>query len=502
MNHLRYPSRKALALVSVTALAACAPTLLWETTHNPADTNIIYTSALTNSNGLLLSAGQRSDSDASSPINTANVLHYDSDGSLINEQALGENSVASSIYPSGFDVFFITGAELTANQLQNDQEPNELWLASKTAAFTPLKVLDLGDDHIVQAVNVGDLLYIATSTGNIQAIDMQGNVMHTSAVTVDDVLSLDHSPNQTFYASNENAIYAFDNELNLLSEHSFSSLGIEICLPQKTLISFDSNSDLIVHCINSITKIDSDTMQPLFNHTFSDLFASQNSNGVPFYFEHPIPNPNQQSPVVIDEEDNIYWVGIRNRVYVQDVGGLTNQGSGSSLRSETLIVKLDGDTGDRVWSNDISGQFFPTEQGLLSSFYYPLSQSVVGNELQVTFKGFTGEYEGDCSVQINTDSFFILSNYCDLTELTANYARTQYFDLNTGDRRTGTRYEIPFTDSALVTQDGAIMIVGDQAWEGSYDITTHIPLAGEYDEYPSANLKTSASNIVIQKHSL
>jgi len=241
-----------------------------------------------------------------------------------------------------------------------------------------------------------------------------------------------------------------------------------------------------------------------FYSDFSDLLPYENDTNPERFFLLLEP-----SFITLDDNNNIFITATRAH-YLQGQIGNLQTGSYTLLKSDTLVMQLDGITGERLWSDDINGYLFGNADGVTSDFYYPLAMSIIDDQLQVTVRGFRGNYTG--STNEANDAFTYCHvmadwpyplNACELASIANAHAKTIYFDLAGGKRRNGSTYNVDYPSVELPGANNVLYLIGDSSWEG---IKHHIELSTQgyavVSETGWVETRDSESAIYIEKHQL
>lgn len=139
-----------------------------------------------------------------------------------------------------------------------------------------------------------------------------------------------------------------------------------------------------------------------------------------------------------------------------------------------------------------------------------MAMSVVNNRLQVTVRGFRGNYVGGSTPEGSTQTYCGVlvdavepMNTCQL-ESTANaYAKTIYYRLSDGFRSNGKSYSDDYPSAALLGEDNSVYMVGDSSWEGSRDdIEIHAQAKALLTEEGWAQARDGDTSIYINKYKL
>jgi len=242
----------------------------------------------------------------------------------------------------------------------------------------------------------------------------------------------------------------------------------------------------------------------LFTSDYSDLMRAE-PDANPELLEFEL----EPSLITVDNNNDIFISTTRANYLAGQIGNLQT-GNFSLLKSDTLVMKISGATGERIWSDDVNGYLLGSANGVTSDFYYPLAMSIIEGELQVTLRGFRGNYTGVVSADDSaltycsefTDLYYPL-NTCALDSVANAYARTLFFDLGDGMRRNGPSYNEDYPSTALVGTDNTLYMIGDSTWEGAKQYIELNALGQAIlSDAGWAEQRDSDSSIYIKKHQL
>ncbi|OUS03821.1 hypothetical protein A9Q81_06750 [Gammaproteobacteria bacterium 42_54_T18] len=501
-----------LATSACVLLTACASTLLWTTIHETPEVTMSINSAIDNNNNIYVAGAQRIDNEDDTFNYSGLLQKYQSNGDLLWSVPYDQFDYAVKPVPLSDDYLLL----LTVDNWYSPNGAKSLW-ATSTTNGTSHQLIEAPLNHGVRDIVVTDqqafALIDTEDDDELVVIDSAANIVNnlvldgrTSRISVDN--QGDAYLYRTYLGGS--AIEGYDSELNQVwSSENLYTLGITGCNDQELNgLYFDGNNDLIIHCAHQLAKIEKSTGDVIFVEDYSNLFSRKDTSDTEGYFDWEFGPSN----LVFDDNNQIYLTTTRTRSYTGRYGNVKIVDGTSTLRADVVVIKFDGNTGERLWVDDINGSLFPSQTGLIANFYYPLSLSLINEEIQVTFRGFRGEYIGDddpsdettnCYSGIEATSTFVPFNGCNLSSINDNYARTFYYNRENGERRKGTKYAIEYPSAALITDENTTVLVGDSAWEAFSNSLEYALLGkGYYSDYHIDEKRTQASNIVVEKHTL
>lgn len=472
------------ATLLCTGLAACGgSSLLWETTYDSDNADIAVDAALDQSGNLYVVGTSRSNPGEENFDYQGLILKYSAAGELAWQRILPEIGHVRDVIPLNGNRIVV---ETTNAGFYSLAYHGSYYLASAETGQLIKQLSDEDDTNWSQALPRGNRVALlnqynpaAGGGHDIQIYDEEGNL--TSAINLAGTpYALKANYNGGFYLLSRNEwqsgvrLYELDRDLNLTWASEELPLNGSMCGyyndGSATHIALDNNSDIVIQCPIHLVKLSSQG-DILFQTQYADMFRDQLDES-PALLDYEL-NP---AMISIDDNNDIYVASTRANLFTGQVGNLIQRDYFTFLKSDTLVMKFDGSTGERVWDDVINGFISGTAQGASGDFYYPMAMSVENNRLQVTVRGFRGNYIGDyqaegdaltyCTVLL--DSLEAL-NTCQL-ESTANaYAKTIYYQLGDGTRSNGKSYTDDYPTAALLGEDRSIYMVGDSSWEGAKD---------------------------------
>ncbi|MCP5018091.1 MAG: hypothetical protein GY938_22885 [Ketobacter sp.] len=504
-------------------LLACSKTLLWETNYSTASANIAIGAAVDPVGSVYIAGTSRANPESSGFDYRGLLLKYSADGQLEWSKEYEELTHLMTATPLGEGKLIVSG---TQGGPSGTLSSGTFYLASAQDGSL-IKELLSAPNHTKSSYSAegqNQAYFVSQQTDDpnsgyqLLAYDTEGELIHTSAIS-GTTYAIKNNPNGSIYLLNRNGwdsglrLYALNSdfsiqwtsdELHNLDCHSFSTY-------ESNDIAVDSNNDIIVKCDSAFSKLDANGTQR-FSASYADLFDSNSSDSL-YYFEH---GPSQIS---FDDDNNLYISTTRAVLFEGQIGNLIIAESSYSLvKSDALVIKYDGATGERLWSDDVDAFLTATETGVTADYYYPMHASVTNGKLQVTVRGFRGHYIGRVAAtstspaicnNLVVEGVLPPHNECLLDSIADAYAKTLYYNLETGKRSSGSRYNEDYPSAAVLAPNNTLILVGDDTWEGT---TNWLEMGSQalsfldQDEDRWAESRDfsvdSPSHIYVQKHSL
>lgn len=183
---------------------------------------------------------------------------------------------------------------------------------------------------------------------------------------------------------------------------------------------------------------------------------------------------------------------------------------GSILKSDAVLLKLNGGTGQRTWSDDVNTPLFVSNNQINSYFYYPIALSLTDDKALLTVRGLAAKYSGFPSDQNSGFSCVFLEdwygmgggfpfNTCQLDHYQERYGKTFAYRTSDGKRLSETRHNIPYPRAATLDSDGNLAVLGDNQ-SGYMDNWTEFFAKGMDAVLSEEISHDDNSDIVLQKY--
>ncbi|HAU15243.1 MAG: hypothetical protein CMK83_06530 [Pseudomonadales bacterium] len=517
MERLSKTPRYVYSTLFAMGISACGgSSLLWEATYDSADANIAVDAALDAQGNLYVVGSHRAQPQDANFDYSGLIVKYNSSGDLVWQNSLPGVTHVHDILPVDDNHILI---ETTNDWLTGIQLSGSFHLAS-AADGSPLQQLSNEDTTLwtEAALDQGRIILLNRYRldndigSELQQFDVNGNLTNNLPLT-GTPLQIAAMPNGGLYYLGDNEwqsgmrLHALDENLNLMwSSVELSSLN-GLCGRfagfNPVSITTDNNQDILIKCSSGLVKLSAQGAL-LFTSDYSDLMRAE-PDANPELLEFEL----EPSLITVDNNNDIFISTTRANYLAGQIGNLQT-GNFSLLKSDTLVMKISGATGERIWSDDVNGYLLGSANGVTSDFYYPLAMSIIEGELQVTLRGFRGNYTGVVSADDSaltycsefTDLYYPL-NTCALDSVANAYARTLFFDLGDGMRRNGPSYNEDYPSTALVGTDNTLYMIGDSTWEGAKQYIELNALGQAIlSDAGWAEQRDSDSSIYIKKHQL
>lgn len=506
-----------LVLLALIITACGGSSLLWEASYDTENVDIAVDAALDRQGNLYVVGSQRSDPQSPGNNYSGLLLKYDPQGQLIWQSEVPEVTHVHNVIPLNERRILI---ETTSNWLYGIQGSGSYHLVSATDGSIIQQLSDEATTIWTEAtVDQGRIAllnrYPSSNevSSDLQQFDMMGNLTNSIALN-GTPMQIAAMPNGGLYYLGYDEwqaglrLYALDENLamiwastELTSLHGLCGFFIE---SNPASITSDHNNDIIVQCPTHVTKLSSQG-ELVFTTDYSDLFQDE-----------PDTNPERldlELPptfITVDDNNDIYIATTQANNLIGQIGNLHTGEYYSLIKSDTLVMKFDGISGERVWSDRINGYLQGTPNGVTSDFYYPMALSIVNDRLQVTVRGFRGNYVGafrDEDELVSHCTQYVdlpyLINSCNLDSIANAYAKTIYYNVIDGKRSNGETYNDDYPSTALTGSDNTLYLVGDSTWEGiKHFIEINAQSQALLSEGDWVEIRDSESAIYIEKHQL
>ncbi len=508
------------------ALVACGGKLLWETRFTDAGPKVVTAVAVDQISNSYVGGSIRS---ADNPFEHSGLLlKHNPAGALLWQTTL-ENSVAViDVESISADVIAVATGPYPSFVVNPEGASRELWLMSASTG-EPLTLL-----HTFSPEVDGQVLH------DMKAVDgrlyvISGAEMESCAEVDGCMTTIDHSVLRVYDASGnltgertvadqEIADLAVDGDHNLnvllrkqngkadvqrwgadlqpvwsVSTLPASAAALAYCQPVAIKL---HQQDSFVLCAYSVAKLDSagavvfnTSLEPLLDATGFAANVGSSGNVGTFdylYIEGLLDLDDQGNPLVAKVRPTAY--GTRESGTIAGVPVPTL----STLSSDTLTVKLSGQTGEILWNKAVGNPIAPHASGLKSYYHYPLNLALHDGKVMVTVRSFGGVYN-ECGEWTDWEIFF--TNMCQLMGSENLLAKTVVYNAETGKRTASKQHEIPFPRKALHTPDGHVLVAGDMEsgyWNRFLEAVAN-GVTMLYED-PEAIQFAETSDIILQKY--
>jgi len=506
-----------LVLLALIITACGGSSLLWEASYDTENVDIAVDAALDAQGNLYVVGSQRVNPQSSIANYNGLLLKYDPQGELIWQLDIPEITHAHDVMPLNERRILI---ETTNNWLYGIQGSGSYYLVSATDGTLIQQLSDEATTIWTEATADQERITLLSRypssndvSSDLRQFDMMGNLTNSIALS-GTPMQIAAMPNGGLYYLGYDEwqaglrLYALDENLamiwasaDLTSLHGLCGFFIE---SNPVSITSDHNNDIIVQCPTHIAKLSAQG-ELIFTTDYSDLFRDEpDSNPIRLDFELP------PTFITVDDNNDIFIATTQANNLIGQIGNLHTGEYYSLIKSDTLVMKFDGITGERVWSDRINGYLQGTPNGVTSDFYYPMALSIVDDRLQVTVRGFRGNYVGAYREEGELVSHCMQYvdlpypiNSCNLDSIANAYARTIYYNVTDGRRSNGETYNDDYPSAALTGSDNTLYLIGDSTWEGiKHFIEINAQGQAMLGESGWWQMRDSESAIYIQKHQL
>lgn len=517
-----FKRKSSVLIVAFTGvLAACGGKLLWEARFTEAGPKVVTAAAVDQFGNSYVGGSMRSADNLFE--HSGLLLKHDPAGALLWQTTL-ENSVAViDVESVSADVIAVATGPYSSPVVDPEAAPRELWLMS-AGTGEPLTLLhtfspDVDGQVLHDMKAVDGRLYVIsgaekevcaevdgcmTTIGHsvLRIYDANGNLAAEKETTdqeiADIAIDADHNLNVLLRKHNGNAdLQRWGADLQPVwsaSELPASAAALAYCRPVAIRL---HQQDVFVLCSYSVVKLDSSgavifktSLEPLLD--VDDDLAGNAASFDYFYIE---------GLLELDDQGNALIAKARPTAYVTmepgTIAGIAVP-TMSTLSSDTVTIKLSGQTGEILWSKAVGNAVTPHASGLQSYFHYPLNLALHDGKVMVTMRSFGGVYN-ECGEWLDWDVFF--TNRCYLISTESLLGKTVVYNAETGKRIASKQHEIPFPRKALHTPDGHVLVAGDMEpayWNRFLEAVAN----GEamFSENPDGMAFAQTSDIILQKY--
>lgn len=499
---------------SVLLLAACGSKLLWEARYTPSGPKSVTATSTDPTNNSYIGSGVRVGLlEDSTPEYQALMLKYDASGTLLWQSELPDAAMILAIAPVNTEVIaVVTGIRGVPKNATNSKS-SALWLVSATTG-APIQEVTRFDNpasadnfHKLKVIN--QRIYLArgsndidcamliecdyhNASGTLQIYNAQGTLLnqhHYNKDIADFDVSADNTVSVALYGQAVE-VQALDAGLQPLWSASMPTRNFYQCaLP--SIRRQAGNTHLL--CDGGLVKLDS-TGTPLFDIHFDDLVGNGptgNNGAETASFWH------YNGLMDITDSGDIFVAKTRPTAYIPgengfELGPVTLYAT-ASLKSDAVLMKINGGTGDILWSDDVNTPLSVSDENLQSFYYSPLGLSISGNKVLLTIQAIGAAYDYCYNLQ-DWSSYF--PNTCHLDHYIEQYGKTFAYAENSGARLTELRHSIAHPRQANLDAQGKLVVAGDM--ESGYVTTMTEYVASGHHENAHVDYSDS-SDIVVQK---
>lgn len=507
-------NKRAALISSALLLAACGSKLLWEARYTLSGPKSVTALSVDQANNSYVGSGVRQGFFAdSAPDYEALMLKYDPNGALLWQREIPESAMVLAIAPVNDDVIaVVTGIRGVPLNTGNSKNSALLLVSARTGAIirevSRFDGPDSADNfHKLQVVN--QQIYVARGSNDIdcailmgcdyyntsaslQVYDAQGNLLQQHDYSKD-IADFDVSADSVVSL----ALYGQAVEVQTLGEglqtvwsSSLPSRNYYQC-NQPSIRRHAGNTHLL--CDEGLVKLDS-AGTLLFDINFDD-FVGGGTTGIEgaetAYFWH------YNGLMDIAANGDIFVAKTRPTAFIPGENGLdlgpVTLYANSSLKSDAVLMKVNGNTGVLLWSDDVNTPL-SINNGNLQSFYYaPLGLNLSGSKVLLTFQAIGAAYDY-CYELHDWSSYF--PNTCHLDNYVEQYGKTIAYGVNSGARISELRHNIADPRQVRMDAQGKLVVAGDM--ESGFVTTTTEYIASGHHEDEYVNF-ADTSDIVVQK---
>lgn len=357
-------------------LAACGgSTLLWETTYDTENADIAIDAALDQSDNLYIVGTSRSNPNEENFDYRGLIIKYNAAGELAWQRVLPEVGDVRDVIPLNGERILV---ETTNAGFYSLTYHGSYYLASADTGELITQLSREEDTLWSQVVTRGNKVALlnqyspAAGGGNdLQVYDQDGNLI-SDINLLGTTYSLRVKPYGGYYLLSKNAwqsgvrLYALDADLNLVWSSDELPLNGSLCGfysdGSATHIAIDNNEDIVIQCPIHLVKVSSEG-EILFQTEYADMFRDQ-LDSTPALLDYEL-NP---AMITIDDNNDIYIASTRANLFTGQVGNLIQSENFTLLKSDTMVMKFDGTSGERLWDDVINGFLSGTVHGATGDF--------------------------------------------------------------------------------------------------------------------------------------
>lgn len=510
-----YRLNKRFTLISsALLLAACGSKLLWEARYTPSGPKSVTAISMDQTNNSYIGSGIRQGLlGDSTPEYQALMLKYDASGALLWQSELPDAAMILAIAPVNAEVIAVaTGIRGVPNGAVNTKS-SALWLVSATTG-EPLQEVTQFDGpasadsfHKLKVIN--QRIYLARGSNDIdcavlmecdyhnvsatlQVYDVQGTLLsqhHYNKDIADFDVSVDNTVSVALYGQAVE-VQALDQGLQTLWSSSLPTRNFYQCaLP--SIRRQAGNTHLL--CDGGLVKLNS-TGTPLFDIHFDELVGngttgSTSAETASFWHYNGFLEIADSGDIFVAKTRPTAFIPAENGA---EVGPVTLYAT-ASLKSDAVLMKINGDTGDILWSDDVNTPLSVSDGNLQSFYYSPLGLNMSGSKVLLTFQAIGATYDYCYNLE-DWSSYF--PNTCHLDHYVEQYGKTIAYGENSGARLAELRHNIAHPRQVKLDAQGKLVVAGDM--ESGYVTTMTEYVASGHHEDNYVNYADS-SDIVVQK---
>lgn len=489
------------------ALTACSSFLVWQAIYSTPEPKVVTALTVDSHNNSYVGGGLRTGYEHRfSQFYDSLLLKYDANGTLLWKSTAPDASMVIDVAVLNEDTLVVaTGAraegystELMLGDI--DIRNSELWLVSATTGEFQQFLLSFdqdGDESQYRKMIVADgILYVAQAKGRLDpsvlfAFDQNGTLLQQWSPATGGIADIAFDGNDLYVTTTST-----DQRIVKLNKQFQAqwSLG-RGTLPTCISLSIAAKQERVyASCENQVAMFDGNG-NVVFHRNFDFLLRTTSET-----YQNFLP----QSIVNIDNNGDVYFASTRATVYDSENGpvkiGSLSTYLPTTLRSDVVIAKLDGISGDVLWSDDVSSQILPAGSSFTSSYYFPLALNFKDGKPLLTFRGSVSNYGGldgglHC-LDADTEEFIPL-NTCERKSILEQYAKTFEYDAATGKRVKQIKHNVKFPRRVALDASKHLLIAGDQEFGFvAFPELFSLGRSEQMEEYPLS----TASDIVLQKY--
>jgi hypothetical protein len=454
-------------LTMATTLAACASSLLWQTEYDTPEVTIAQSVAIDADDNVYVGGSTQTGLiNDRRRIMDGLLLGYNAAGELVWETQLPDAITVNDVKTVNGDVLAVVAGDFkgffgSINVIDDTANKQGELLYVSTKSGELLKKLHTYADDTFVAMDVFDeKLYVSSNnksgSSSISVFDVNGDEV-TSILLSDQTIShVELSETGNLFLDTGGSIQRYNSDLDLVWATD----------PECPVVAMYAvpNGSVFVECKEHVSKIDASGAV-----TFStdlNLFLTQTSS-IWEYWLSDYDDLFMPTVGTVDADGNLYFARSRAKVYALDgavnLGALTVEAP-STLSADAVLFKIDGSSGDILWTDDINAAIFGTADGFTSQYYYPMDLNVDGQEVSMTFRGIVGRYVSyigtECALFTHWEFPF---NTCVLDSMKDTYAKTLFYNTSSGKRALNkVGYDISYPRATVSTHDGNRIVIGDE----------------------------------------
>lgn len=517
--------RYALLAAAVSLVTACGAKLLWEARFTEFAPKVVSSLAVDAQNNVYVGSGIRqSESSMAAPAHESLLLKYNAEGQLQWSSHVSPLGAVRAVEPLSESLLAVMTSEFFSYTEQPAGHPGELWLVSAETGAPISRIATFGTEagndnfHKMKAIN--GYLYVAKGTlqqeceiiapcdteqlqSRVDVFDATGALVNQRKIDNADIVDFDVSDNATLALllrgpQTEVEYWSGDLQTTWNSSSSMAtSLALAECQPERLKL---DNENAHILCQDRVLKFSS-SGSIAFSTSFETLLKTTTApSGDLLTADWWVRNA---SVLDVDSSGNILLAKTRAKVFLPNsevpvhIGGV-ELGEVSTLSADVITVKLDGNSGTILWSEDINTPVSGAADHFSSSYYYPLGLHLSGDNVLVSFRGQVASYNF-CGDIADWESFEV--NTCNLASFNERYGKTVAYRSVDGKRLASKRHEIAFPRKVVVDNTGQLIVAGDMESSIFWHLLEAIPYGVEiiWDD-GGIFAPAETSDVIVQKY--